>query len=364
MIIRSAYQGYINPPMGADIDDQSLWLSDFRELPKQVSLRSALRIPKLFTSFSREFQNAATSILVLCCFFPELEMGSSSHWFSHGTAFATPVHDTYPYISAYNCESLAGTSVLITGASRGIGLQTAVHFAKAGCSKIALAARSSLSDAKLAVEKAAAEARTSVTILTLDLDMSSPEQSDAVATAVKRAFGHLDILINNAGYLSEFQNIGDSDPLAYWKTWEINIHGTYLCIRSFLPLLLESTLRTVINVSSAGAQVVTPGASAYQASKFALCRLTEFLDAEYKDQGLVAIALNPGGVKTRLALAMPDHMMVLLKDTVELPADTIVWLCTERRDWLSGRFITATWNMEELVKRKGEKVVWEDLTYG
>jgi hypothetical protein len=69
-------------------------------------------------------------------------------------------------------------------------------------------------------------------------------------------------------------------------------------------------------------------------------------------------------VKTRLALAMPDHMMVLLKDTVELPADTIVWLCTERRDWLSGRFITATWNMEELVKRKGEKVVWEDLTYG
>jgi hypothetical protein len=56
---------------------------------------------------------------------------------------------------------------------------------------------------------------------------------------------------------------------------------------------------------------------------------------------------------------MPGHMMVLLKNTVELPADTIVWLCTKRRYLLDGRLITATWNME-LVKRLGE-IVDKDL---
>ncbi|PVH93134.1 putative oxidoreductase [Periconia macrospinosa] len=287
-------------------------------------------------------------------------MGSNVHWFTQGTAFVTPVHDTYPFISSYSHETLAGISALITGSSRGIGLQTAVHFAKAGCSKIAIAARSSLSDARLAVEKAAAEYGTTINILTLDLDVSSTEQTDAAAAEVKRAFGHLDILINNAGHLSEFQSIGESDPYAWWKSWETNIHGTYLCIRSFLPLLLDSARPTVINVSSAGAQVINPGASAYQGSKFALCRLTEFLDAEYGKRGLVAIALNPGGVVTSLALGMPEHMMTLLKDTVELSADTMVWLCMERREWLSGRFVTATWNMEELAKRR-EEIVGKDL---
>lgn len=287
-------------------------------------------------------------------------MKTNDHWFTHGASFVTPVSDTYPFIATSNSVIRPETSVLITGASRGIGLQTAVHFAKAGCSKIALAARTSLSDTKKAVEQALAERQASATIITLDLDVSSPEQVEAAAAQVKEAFGHLDILINNAGYLSEFQNIGESDTAAYTKTWETNINGTYLCARAFLPLLLASTIKTVINVTSSGAQVVMPGASAYQASKFALCRLTEFLDAEYGEKGLIAIALNPGGIKTKMASVMPDYMMGYLTETVELPADTMVWLCKERKDWLSGRFVTATWNMEELEGRK-EEIVEKDL---
>ncbi|KAJ4349423.1 uncharacterized protein N0V89_008038 [Didymosphaeria variabile] len=274
-------------------------------------------------------------------------MKTNDHWFTHGAPFVTPVTDTYPFISTYTHETLSGKSVLITGASRGIGLQTAIHFAKAGCSHIALAARSSLSSAKQAVEHAS-PSQTPLTILTLALDISSPSQVQAAAAEVKKAFGTLDILINNAGYLMQFQNIGDTDPLAYWMTWETNINGTYLVTRAFLPLLLASTLKTIINISSSGAHVVIPGASAYQASKLALIRLTEFLDAEYAAQGLIAIALNPGGVVTELARKMPEYMMGYLTETVDLPADTLVWLCRERREWLGGRFVTATWDMEGL----------------
>lgn len=280
-------------------------------------------------------------------------MATNAHWFNHANTFVTTVDDTYPFISEVKEGLLDGRSVLITGASRGIGLQTAIHFAKAGCSKIALAARSPLTAAKEAVEQASFSAQ----IMTLTLDVSSPESVRSAAGQIQQAFGHLDILINNAGHMSPFQPIGDSDPLAYLQTWEVNLNGTYLCTQAFLPLLLApSSMKTIINVSSAGANVVMPGASAYQVSKFALCRFTEFLDAEYADQGLVVISVNPGAVKTQLALEMPGYMMSFLVDTVELAADTIVWLARERREWLRGRFVTATWKMDELELKKEEIV--------
>ncbi|PSN70707.1 NAD(P)-binding protein [Corynespora cassiicola Philippines] len=284
----------------------------------------------------------------------------AARWFEQGAKFVTPVKDTYPFISDFNLGSFHGKSALVTGSSRGIGLQTAIHLAKAGCSKIALAARSSLSDAKELVEKAAADAKTDIKILTLDLDVSSVESVEAAVTEVKKAFGNLDLLVNNAAFLSKHSLIGESDPSVYWKTWETNINGTYLCTRAFLPLLLESTLKTVINMSSSGGHVVFPGASAYQTTKFAVCRFTEFLDAEYAEKGLIAIALNPGAVKTKLSSVLPSSLEKYLEDTVELSADTVVWISKERRNWLAGRFVTATWNMEELEKRK-EEISEKDL---
>ena len=95
-----------------------------------------------------------------------------------------------------------------------------------------------------------------------------------------------------------------------------------------------------------------PGASGYQTTKFALCRLTEFIDKEYYQQGLIAISLHPGATKTDLAMNMPPERQVVLTDTPELAADTIVWLCRERRDWLSGRFASVSWDMEELEQKK------------
>jgi NAD(P)-dependent dehydrogenase (short-subunit alcohol dehydrogenase family) len=117
-------------------------------------------------------------------------------------------------------------------------------------------------------------------------------------------------------------------------------------------LLLKSQTKTIINITSGGANALFPGASGYQTTKFALCRLTEFMDKEYYQQGLIAISLHPGGVQTELALNMPPDMHDVLTDTPELAADTIVWLSRERRDWLSGRYATVNWDMEELDQKK------------
>ncbi|OIW24560.1 NAD(P)-binding protein [Coniochaeta ligniaria NRRL 30616] len=263
--------------------------------------------------------------------------------------------DTYPFIDPAKAD-LTGKSVLITGASKGIGKATAISFATAGCSKILLAARSDLADVETAVKDAAKKAnRPQPLVHTLKVDVTSEDSVRAAAEAAADLLGgSLDVLINNAGYLEEWKPIAESKPSEWWWTWEVNIKGTYLVAHYFLPMLLKSQTKTIINISSGGAHVIFPGASGYQTTKFALCRLTEFMDKEYYQQGLIAISLHPGGVKTDLALNMPPDRLDVLTDTPELAADTLVWLSRERRDWLSGRFATVGWDMEQLEQKKQE----------
>ncbi|KAF5720967.1 oxidoreductase short chain dehydrogenase reductase family [Fusarium mundagurra] len=263
--------------------------------------------------------------------------------------------DTYPFIDPLKAD-LSGKSAFITGASKGIGKATAIRFAMAGCSKIILAARSDMAEVEASVIDAAKKAnRPQPLVHSVKLDITSEESVKAAAETAREILDDsLDILINNAGYLEEWKPIAESDPSDWWWTWEVTMKGTYLSARYFIPLLLKSATKTIINLSSVGAQIIRPGASAYQTSKFALCRFTEFIDKEYYEQGLVAISIHPGGIKTELALNMPPAMHSYLNDTLELAADTMVWLSRERRDWLSGRFITVSWDMEELENKKKE----------
>lgn len=261
--------------------------------------------------------------------------------------------DTYPFIDPIKAD-LTGKSVLITGASKGIGKATAISFATAGCSKILLAARSGLADVETAVKDGAKKAnRPQPLVHILKVDVTSEDSVRVAAeTAADLLGGSLDVLINNAGYLEEWKPIAESKPSEWWRTWEVNIKGTYLAAHYFLPMLLKSQTKTIINISSGGAHAIFPGASGYQTTKFALCRLTEFMDKEYRQQGLIAISVHPGAVKTELALNMPADKLHVLTDTAELAADTLVWLSRERRDWLSGRFATVNWDMEQLEQKK------------
>ncbi|UKZ51065.1 putative secondary metabolism biosynthetic enzyme [Trichoderma virens] len=269
--------------------------------------------------------------------------------------YVTPRHDIYPFIDPTSAN-LAGKSVFITGASKGIGKATALAFATAGCSKIAIAARSSLDNVEKDIKEAAAkEKHPEPLVLSLTVDVMSEESVRMAAEATAQTFsGSLDILICNAGYLEDWKNLAESEADEWWKSWEVNMKGTYLCHRYFIPLLLKSQTKTIINCSSIGGHYIMPGASSYQTSKFALARFTEFADKEYYQQGLIVISLHPGGVATELAHNMPTYLHQALIDPPELPAHTFVWLVKERREWLSGRFISVCWDMQELEQKKDE----------
>jgi NAD(P)-dependent dehydrogenase (short-subunit alcohol dehydrogenase family) len=158
-------------------------------------------------------------------------------------------------------------------------------------------------------------------------------------------------------------NIADSDPDEWWRTWQVNTFGAYLIVRATVPLLLKKNdgLKTILNVSSIGAHMVNPGLSAYQPTKFALIRFSEFINAEYGEQGILSLAVHPGGVPTELSSGLPAAVAKqVLIDQPALAADTFVWLTAERRDWLASRYISSTWDMEELVGMK-DKIVKKDL---
>jgi NAD(P)-dependent dehydrogenase (short-subunit alcohol dehydrogenase family) len=141
---------------------------------------------------------------------------------------------------------------------------------------------------------------------------------------------------------------------------EINVRGTYLTAHYFLPLLLKSPSASLITLTSLCAHSISPGASASQTAKFAICRFTEFIHQEYADQGLTAIAIHPGSVRTDLSLNTLEYIHDSLTDSSELPADTIAWLVKEKREWLSGRFVSCNWDMNELEKRRNE-ILRKDL---
>ncbi|TRX91345.1 hypothetical protein FHL15_007767 [Xylaria flabelliformis] len=275
--------------------------------------------------------------------------------------FVSVRKDTYPYISP-DKNSLAGKSVFVAGASKGIGKETAISLGKAGCSKIAIGARSDISQLVGEITKAATDAgKSAPQIVSLQLDVTSEASVKAAADKIAQEFGGaLDVLVCNAGYLETWRPVGEADPSEWWKTYEINVKGTFLLNRFFIPLLLKSETKTSILTTSYGALALRPGASAYQSTKFAVCRLAEFIAAEYEAQGLVCMAIHPGGVKTELAFGMPEDMWAVLTDEVALPADTIVWLSKENRPWLNGRFLSVTWDMEELESKK-DKIVADNL---
>lgn len=114
-------------------------------------------------------------------------------------------------------------------------------------------------------------------------------------------------------------------------------------------------------MTSIGALGMIPGASAYMTCKLALLRLSEFVNAEYGDKGIVCVGMHPGGIMTELSEGKKE-LEGKLHDTVELAGGFTVWLTAENREWLSGRYVAATWDVEKLESMKEEIVEGGKLT--
>lgn len=280
----------------------------------------------------------------------------------------TTVHsDSYSAIDPTKVD-FTGKSVFITGGSKGLGHAMVLSFAKAGASNIAAAARSDMSQVAKDVEAAALSAgRSPPRFLGLRLDVTNQAEVEDAAKAVEREFGGCDVVVNNAGIMMALEPLADSDPEIWWKVYDVNVRGAYLVSRAFLPLLLKSGGdggKYMIQVSSVGAHLLTPTGSAYQASKLTQLRMSQFIDAENADKGVISFSIHPGNSPTDIMGGkenLPDIMKPIAVDAPELSADTLVYLTSEKRQWLGGRYVNVTWDMPELMAKEEEIVKGDKL---
>lgn len=185
-------------------------------------------------------------------------------------------------------------------------------FAQAGASHIALGARSDLSSQKdIVLAAAAAAKRAEPKVISVKIDIADQKSTEAAAALIEKEFGRLDIVVINAGIFGRAM-IAESDPDEWWNTWTTNLKGPYLVSRAFLPLLLKGGDKTIVTTSSVGAHCISPGLSAYQDSKLAVLRLMEFVNVEYKDQGVTAFAIHPGNIPTDM-IGGPEGVPDVLK---------------------------------------------------
>ncbi|KAF2805499.1 NAD(P)-binding protein [Mytilinidion resinicola] len=196
--------------------------------------------------------------------------------------------------------------VAITGSGRGLGEGYAKAYAQAGASGIVLAARSEdeLQAVAHDISEIVREMDGETQISTVKCDVTVEEDVKNLEKVIKEEHGRLDVLVNNAGFLdvAGWKPITEGNPEDFKKTFDVNIYGVYLVTRTLLPLLLGSDggAKTVVGISSMSSHFASYSIS-YSMSKLALNRFIEFLDKEYGKEGLVAHALHPVGVRTKMS---------------------------------------------------------------
>ncbi|UPX16627.1 uncharacterized protein EKO05_0007017 [Ascochyta rabiei] len=274
-------------------------------------------------------------------------------------------NDIYPAIDATSNPTLkqSGKVVLITGAGRGIGRAIALQYAHASASTIILCARTSseLDEVSSAIQKT----NSSVRVRKEVLSVTDGPAIKKLAASVCDQEGRLDVLVNNAGMSCSWAPLADTDLEAYWTVLEVNLKGPLLLLHAFLPLLAATAAAqaahvNVVNVTSVGAVIVSPGGSAYGVSKLALQRMSEFVAAEYGGRGVNVVGLHPGSVETKLSSGVEEIKPYLI-DTAELCGGFVVWLTSQERAWLNGRYVSATWDVGVLESKREEIVDGDKL---
>jgi NAD(P)-dependent dehydrogenase (short-subunit alcohol dehydrogenase family) len=194
-----------------------------------------------------------------------------------------------------NPVSLAGRTILVTGASRGIGEALALHFAACGA-RVGLLARSAAAVETVAarIRAAGGEAAASA------CDVASFASVEAACGRLAGVLGAFDTLVNNAGVIAPIGRLGETDPAAWVENIAINLGGAYNVVRAVLADLLASGRGVILNLSSGAAARPLEGWSAYSAGKAGLLMLTASLDLEYGGQGLSVYGFRPGVVDTEM----------------------------------------------------------------
>lgn len=234
-------------------------------------------------------------------------------------------------------------SVLITGASRGIGAETARLFAESGYA-VALNYCSSEREA-LALAKELSEK--GYPVLTVQADVSDPVQVESMVDKVCQRFGKIDILICNAG-VSDLCLLGDMTDERWRKILSINLDGVFYCCRAVLPHFIHRKEGKILTLSSMWGQVGASCEVAYSASKAGVIGFTKALAKELGPSKITVNCVAPGIISTEMNHKIASETMKTLEEETPLGrlgtprdvAETLLFLASEKACFFTGQVIS------------------------
>ncbi|KAF2119522.1 hypothetical protein BDV96DRAFT_610501 [Lophiotrema nucula] len=278
----------------------------------------------------------------------------------------------YPAIDPEKHKLSTPHVVVVTGAGKGLGYHVSLNYARAGASGISISSRTQKDLDKLTEEIKSIDPK--IEILSTITDTQSDKSVEELAEAVKQKWGRVDTVVANAGIISKYVEsksrsnlpVGIIEDNDWARVLDINLLGSWRIAKAFMPLLVATKdgLQTlIVNTSLAAHSMnsfLTP--IAYNVSKIAVNRLVEHIAADHEKDGILAFALHPGAVLTPQTEGHVngDVWAQVLHDDVGLAGAWSVWLSRERRAWLSGRYASCNWDVEELEKMKDD-IVTKDL---
>jgi short-subunit dehydrogenase len=205
-------------------------------------------------------------------------------------------------------RNIAGSRILITGASQGIGKALAEAAAARGA-KVIVCARS----LDLLFEVTQQIRAKGGVIEVVQADITNPQDRQRLVEAAEKAFGGLDILINNAG-IGATGHFADAGPERLRQLMEVNFFGLTETTRVFLPMLKKGTKPAIVNISSIAGKRGIPARSEYSASKFAVQGFSEAIRAELAKDGVDVLVVCPGLTQTNFSQNMIEQKALVQLD--------------------------------------------------
>jgi 3-oxoacyl-[acyl-carrier protein] reductase len=243
--------------------------------------------------------------------------------------------------------SLKDKVAVVTGASQGIGRETALTLAAAGA-KVAVAARNEEKLKALVGEISAAGG----IALAVRMDVADEEQVKAGFKQVVEKFGRLDILVNNAAITRDglAMRMKVDDWEAVLRT---NLTGAHLCIQQALPTMMKARAGRIINLASVVAEMGNAGQANYVAAKAGLIGLTKAIAIEIASRNITVNAVAPGFIETPMTDVLTDNMKEELKKRIPLGrmgsardvAAAIVFLASDEAAYITGHVLDVNGGM-------------------